>query len=99
MEQGNPTDGEAFALTVPAELVDAVAERVVDLLADRTAAAGPVSPWLTTDEAAEYLRCGRQRVFDLVHAGTLEPARDGRRLLFRRDALDRYLMGTEGLPR
>lgn len=93
MAQGDSLPSGALALAVPAELVDAIALRVVALLDGRTGRAEAPSPWLNTDEAAEYLRCSRQRVFDLVHAGALEPARDGRRLLFRSDDLDRYLTG------
>lgn len=51
---------------------------------------GP-SKWLTTKEAAEYLRTSTGRIHNLVSAGRLHPSRDGRRLLFNRHRLDRYL--------
>ena len=47
--------------------------------------------WLNSDEAAQYLGCPRSRIHDLVQLRRLEPARDGRRLLFRRSDLDAYL--------
>lgn len=86
---------EPLALTVSPAFVDAIAGRVVELLEDRGAIGGAAtsSPYLTTEEAADYLRASRQRVFDLVHGGRLSPARDGRRLLLRRDDLDDYLAG------
>ena len=78
-------------LSFPPELLDAIASAVADELERRGAASAPASPWLDVDEAAAYLRCARQRIYDLVSEGRLEPARDGRRLLFARDALDSYL--------
>jgi excisionase family DNA binding protein len=80
-----------LALTVPPELVEQIAQRAAELLAEQLPAA-PASPYMTPGEAAEYLRCtGRQRIYDLVHQGALVPHRDGSRLLFHRDALDAYL--------
>jgi excisionase family DNA binding protein len=49
------------------------------------------SPWLSTEEAAEHLRCGRDRIYDLIALGKLHPRRDGRRVLLHRDDLDSYL--------
>lgn len=69
------------------EQVEQIARRAADLLADRQQA----SPFLSADEAAEYLRCKKARVYDLVQLGQLVPVRDGRRVLFRRSDLDRYL--------
>lgn len=76
-------------LAVPDALVDAIARRVVQLMP--SSAGAPVSPWLDVDQAAAYLRCKPQRVYDLVAAGELRPAKDGRRSLFRREWLDDYL--------
>jgi excisionase family DNA binding protein len=73
----------------PPELVDAIAERVADLLADRSRPRN--SPYLTVDETADYLRCSKQAVYDRVHQGALTPCRDGRRLLFPVAELDAYL--------
>ena len=100
MRETSPRTGGPLALTVPPALVDAIAGRVVELLDERGAITGmsPSSPWLDVDEAAAYLRCGsRQRLYDLVSAGALEPSRDGRRLLFRRDTLDAYLRGGDAV--
>lgn len=57
-------------------------------------------PWLGAAEAASYLSCSRQRIYDLVHARNVSgiPFRkEGSRLLFRRSELDRWL--TEGASR
>lgn len=83
----------ALGLNVPSELLDAIATRVADELERRGALTtnATASPWLGVEQAADYLRCGRQRVYDLVAGGQLRPAKDGRRSLFRRDWLDTYL--------
>jgi excisionase family DNA binding protein len=53
-----------------------------------------VSPYLTADEAAAYLRTTVQGIYSLVKRGKVRPmpGRPGR-LLFTRDALDGYLAG------
>ncbi len=86
-----------IALGVPPELLDAIATRVADELERRGATSTPPNggPWLDVDEAAVYLRCKPQRVYDLVAAGELRPAKDGRRSLFRREWLDDYLTRSE----
>jgi len=50
------------------------------------------SPYLTSTEAADYLRTTKQGIYALVKRGRIRPmpGRPGR-LLFTRDALDRYL--------
>ena len=92
MSQRSPHPG-ALALGFPPALIDAIADAVAARLTDLTTTG---SPYFTPDEAAAYLRCGRQRVYDLVHDGRLHPRRDGRRLLFHRDDLDAYLAGNGG---
>lgn len=79
-----------------AALIDALDDQALDQLAALLAPRlnlqpGPTSPWLNVDEAASYLRCSRQAIYDRVHDGALKPSRDGRRLLFNRAALDAYL--------
>jgi excisionase family DNA binding protein len=54
-------------------------------------AAAPVSPYFTAIEAAMYLRTTVQGIYSLVKRGRLKPMPGSGRLLFTRDALDRYL--------
>ncbi len=92
---GNGTGGADFALTVPPEALEQIAQRAVELLREQIPAS-PASPYLTVSEAADYLRCtSRQRIYDLVHQGALVPRRDGKRLLFHRDTLDAHLAGGD----
>ena len=88
--------GGKLAVAVPAELVRAIAEEVARVLEERGAIVRPpASPYLDVDGAARYLgNASRQRLYDLVSTGRLEPMRDGRRLLFARAELDRYLQGA-----
>jgi excisionase family DNA binding protein len=81
-------------LTVPPELIDQLAERVLELAVKRGLfePREPASPWMNTAEAAAYLRCGKQRVYDLISQDRLVPSgRDGARALFHRDDLDAWL--------
>ena len=80
-----------LALAVPVELVDAIACRVAELLADQSQPAG----YLDVAEAAEYLRCPKSRIYELASAKRLAHERDGRRLLFRRSDLDAVLERQE----
>lgn len=82
---------EPLALAVPPELVEAVASRVADLLADRLERNGGPDPWLDVEDAARYLACEPHRVYDLAASGRLRCAKDGRRSLFRREWLDAAL--------
>ena len=49
------------------------------------------SPWLTAPEAADYLRCKLSRIRKLTMIGELPVERDGRRVLYHREALDAFI--------
>jgi excisionase family DNA binding protein len=72
----------------PAQL-EAIAERVDALLADRQAPAD--DRYLNAEQAAAYLACSTGRIYDLIQLQKLTPLRDGRRVLFRRVDLDACL--------
>jgi excisionase family DNA binding protein len=48
---------------------------------------------LSVNEAAQYLCCSRQRIYDLASSGRLPRVKEGRRLLFRRSDLEKLLSG------
>lgn len=85
-----------LAFDVPEEVVEAIAQRVAEIVLTQIGNT-PSDPVLDVDEAAAYLRCKPQRIYDLKSLGRLEATKDGRRLLFRRSALDQYLK-NEGSP-
>jgi len=73
------------------EIVAAVTARVLAELGS-TPSAAP-SAFLTIPEAAELLRCPRQRVDDLLSQGRLNRHKDGRRTLVSRAELAAHLAG------
>jgi excisionase family DNA binding protein len=48
-------------------------------------------PWMTTLEAAQYLRLSPEALRARVRRGTIPAHRDGHRLLFHRDELDQHV--------
>ncbi len=87
------TAGTNLALAVPPELIEALAARVAEILDERQRPAAP--EMLTVGEAAELLRCRRQRVYDLLSQGRLPHLKDGARVLIRRAELFGYLESVE----
>jgi excisionase family DNA binding protein len=83
---GVTTNG--LALGVPPELIEAIAERTAELLAERLP--DKPEPYLNVEQAAEYLAATTDRIYDLRRQG-LPHFKDGTRLLFRREDLDAHL--------
>jgi excisionase family DNA binding protein len=89
-----------FRLALPAELLERIAERAAELVLERQADAAPAtSPYMSIPEAAEYLRCKRQRVDDLLSARKLSRVKDGRRTLVLRAEVERYVTSSGRLAR
>jgi excisionase family DNA binding protein len=83
-----------LTVSVPSALVEAIAERAAELVLERIAAesSSPRLPDLMTPaEAATYMRCARQRIYDLLSAGRLSRRKDGSRVLVSRAEIDAYL--------
>ncbi|PWU23551.1 MAG: hypothetical protein C5B48_08390 [Candidatus Rokuibacteriota bacterium] len=81
----NRADGVVTAEILLSEAVlVAIAVRVLELLPQPA----PASPYLRIDEAADYLRCSRQRIYDLLSAGRVARYKDGSRVLVLRAELD-----------
>jgi excisionase family DNA binding protein len=74
---------EPVTLAVPSELVDIVVERAAELVLERVGSLNgseppePPSPYLSVEEAAAFLRCNRQRVYDLLSSGRLTRFKEG----------------------
>ena len=73
-----------------------VAERAAALVAERSRAADEAQPYLTVQEAADYLRCRPKRIYDLTGQRRLPHVKDGSRTLLRRVDLDAYLEADRG---
>jgi len=82
-------------VTLPPEFVEAVAERVAELLVARDSRAR--DPWIGVEAAAEHLACPKSRIYALTSAGRIPFERDGSRVLFRRSALDAWLTAGGGI--
>lgn len=50
-----------------------------------------LSPWMTAEEAADFLRCKLSRVRKLTMTGDLPHEHDGRRVIYHRDRLDEFI--------
>jgi excisionase family DNA binding protein len=80
---------EQYVLQFPPELVEAIAERAAELIAQRTENA--VGGFLDVDGAAAFLACPKSRIYSLTSAGRLPVHRDGSRLLFDPHELRQYV--------
>jgi excisionase family DNA binding protein len=47
--------------------------------------------YLNAEQAADFLACGKRRIYDLVESRRLECRREGTRLLFKREWLEAAL--------
>lgn len=82
-----------LAVALTAGEVERIALRAAELVtARRPEERAP--RYLTVREAADSLRCSRQRVYDLLSQGTLTRLKDGARVLVARAEVDAYLAGA-----
>ena len=91
---------EPLTLSLPPELLEQIAQRVVDLLrTEISSALAPASPWLDFEAACAYLDFGRDKLYKLAAARAIpcHKKQDGQGLLFHRDELDAWLQ--TGYPR
>jgi hypothetical protein len=79
---------ERVALTVPDDVVEAIAARAAELV---LAQIGNGSPWMDREAAARYLSLPVSR---LEKDKAIPCHREGRRVLYNRDELDAYVHKT-----
>jgi excisionase family DNA binding protein len=77
-------------IAAPPELLEAIAQRAAEILAERQTVT-ELSPYLTVEEAADYLRCKPKRIYDLTSQRRLPFVKDGSRTLLLRADLDAYV--------
>ncbi|HEV7565808.1 MAG TPA: helix-turn-helix domain-containing protein [Microbacteriaceae bacterium] len=82
-----------LTLTLDEAMLDALAQKVAAILESRAlgVATAELPRYLTVNEAADYLRCSRQRVYDLCSQRSLRRLKDGSRVLLDRAEIDAYL--------
>jgi excisionase family DNA binding protein len=70
--------------------LEAIAQRAAEIVAERFEQNAD-DGFLDVAGAAEFLACGKNRIYALVSAGRLPVHRDGSRLLFDRGELREYV--------
>lgn len=86
----------AVTITVdlPVEAMGALADEIAAKLAEQAMATmrtPSTSPYMTIPEAADYLRCSRQRIDDLLSSRRLTRVKEGRRTLVLRAEINACL--------
>jgi excisionase family DNA binding protein len=81
---------------IVSELSDDALDQLAERLSSRLEAPAPPDAWLTTAEAAEYVRAPVSRIYSLVSARRVPFVKDGSRTLFRRSELDEWLRNGGG---
>jgi excisionase family DNA binding protein len=94
--QGPPTGEARLTLELPAEVIEAIAERAAAIVVQRLEQPAAESPFMTVAEAAGYARCKPQRIYDLLSSRRLTRHKDGARTLIQRQELEAYLAATTG---
>lgn len=80
-----------FSVTMQAQAHAALVEEIKRQVIQELREAGEVlSPYLTTDEAAVYLRCSRERIWQLVSQKQFTVYKDGKKTLLARDEVEAY---------
>jgi excisionase family DNA binding protein len=91
----SPAAVSSLHLELDRHALDHIVEAVANRLAvDKTHGH---SPWMTTKEAAEYLRCGEARIRKLTMVGSLPREKDGSRNLYNRATLDEFIRNGGGV--
>jgi excisionase family DNA binding protein len=83
-------------LELPPEVLEAIAQRSAEIVLELRGA-GEARELLTVPEAAEYLRCDRQRIYQLRSDGRLPRTSEGGRALVRRADLDGLVVDEASL--
>jgi excisionase family DNA binding protein len=79
------------AVELTEEDIRRIADRTAALIRAEGRGGTRDSPYLTIDETAVYLRCRRQRIYDLLSQRRLSRIKDGGRTLISRVELEAYL--------
>ena len=91
MSASAPGPRTALSLVMPQDTVDALFDEFEKRLSIKGAEPASSSPWLTAQEAADYIRAPLSRVRKLTMTRELPSEQEGRRRLYHRDALDDFI--------
>jgi excisionase family DNA binding protein len=91
---GAPGSGLRISVELDPGQIEAIARRAAEIVSATESRSDGRGPYLSVREAADYLRCSRQRVYDLLSQGALTRLKDGTRVLVARAEVDAYLAGV-----
>lgn len=80
-----------LTVQMPPEMIEQIAERAAEMVAEQQGGRGAADAWLSVAEAADYLRCSTGRIYQLVSARRIPYSKDGSRTLFRRSQIDAWI--------
>jgi Helix-turn-helix domain len=86
-------------LSIPPEVVEAIAQRAAQLTRQLELEENPVSPYMTIDEAAEFLRCKAKRIYDLRSSARLTRINEGGRALVLRAEIEALVVDEDDVAR
>jgi Helix-turn-helix domain len=71
-----------LTVSLPPDALEAIARRAAEIVLDqlrseRESSTATRSPFMTVAEAADFLRCGERRIYDLRSSGRLTACTDG----------------------
>lgn len=85
--------GMEASLTIPPDLIDAIAQRTAEVIAMQAEA----PRYLDVEQAANYLGgWPKKRIYNLTASKEIPHRKHGNRLLFDRAELDRWVANLEG---
>jgi excisionase family DNA binding protein len=89
---------DEVGISIPPASLELIAQRVAELLHERDRDERPVSPYMSIEEAAQFLRCSRKRIYDLRTSGRLRRMNEGARALVLRAEVERLVLDEDALP-
>ena len=78
------------SLPIPDEVIDLIAARVADMIADHFEPPKQWPEWMSVSTAALYLDCPSGRLYKLAQRDQIPHLREGGRLFFARVQLDEW---------
>ena len=82
-------------LEISEEVIELIAARAAQLTWQLELEENPPSPYMTADEAAEFLRCKPKRIYDLRTSGRLTRLNEGGRALVLRTEIERMVVDED----
>jgi hypothetical protein len=82
-----------FEIAAPPELLEQIAQRAAEIIAEKSGAGAGPEPWLNVEQAAEHLAVSVSQLYTLTsqrHRNGLPCLKEGSRNYYRASELDRW---------